>query len=126
MDDGHGCGAWDEWIAFRDQVSENVVLQRERLHGVGAMSRILGRGRIRQRDRVVTRPGERRINSMLAVLGMIGCEPVVAQLLEGKVELEDVAPLKGAVVTKYVSRGGPCRHLAGDDSVNRSRRKCRA
>lgn len=79
MDDGHGCGTWDERTVYRDLLSENVALQWECPRGVGAKYRFLGREHIQERCRVVIRPGERHINFMLSILGMVGCKLVVTQ-----------------------------------------------
>lgn len=67
---------------------------------MGAKCR-LGRERTRERDKIVIRPGELHVNSLLAVLGMVGCKPLAAPALEGTVELEDIEPLKQEDITKY-------------------------
>lgn len=102
MDDGH----------------ENVALQWEGPHGAGAKYIFLGRERLRQKDRCVIRPGGRHIKSLLNVLGMVGCKPVVTPAVGSVVEPDDIERLKGEDVAKYkkafghrdVSRDGQGRH----------------
>lgn len=51
---------------------------------------------------------------MLAVLGMVGRMPFFTPSLQGKVELEDVEPLKGEHVAKYKKALGTPMALAMD------------
>lgn len=54
--DGRGRGTWEECVAFRDFLDENIALQWEGPHGVGAKYRFLGREHIREKWRVLIPP----------------------------------------------------------------------
>lgn len=81
---------------------------------MGANYRLLGRKRIRERGWVVIWLAGWHVNSMLPVLGMVGCKPVVTPSPEGKLEREDVEPLKGEDVTKHKKALGIAMHVAMD------------
>lgn len=110
---GHGCGTWDERVAFLDKLSDNVSIQYRSGRTVWGRSAAASGA---SESANVAGPTSGR-GHQLDARGMAACKPVVTPSVEGKMELEDVGPPKGENVTKHKKTLGIAMYL-GIDTVD--------